>query len=64
MLEEVFVVDEYRGRGIPEGHRSLAVRLVLRDAETTLTDAQAEARCGEVLQHWQQRFGVRLRGSG
>ena len=64
VLEDAFVVDEYRGRGIPEGHRSLAIRLVLREERTTLTDARAEALATEVLTHWQERFGAQLRGSG
>jgi phenylalanyl-tRNA synthetase beta chain len=37
-LEDVRLFDDYRGTGLPEGHKSLAVRLKFRAADRTLTD--------------------------
>jgi phenylalanyl-tRNA synthetase beta chain len=34
------VFDQYRGPGVPEGSRSLALSLTFRDSSRTLTDAE------------------------
>ena len=41
-VESVMVIDEYRGPSLPAGTRSIAVRLVFRAADRTLTDAEVE----------------------
>ncbi len=63
LLEDIEVVDLYRGEGIPKGSRSLALRLVFRDPEATLTDTRAERLAEQVLRRWEESFGARLRGS-
>ncbi|MCU0754719.1 MAG: phenylalanine--tRNA ligase subunit beta [Xanthomonadales bacterium] len=40
LLVEQGVFDQYRGPGVPEGSRSLALRLTFRDPSRTLTDAE------------------------
>jgi len=47
--------------GIAAGERSLAVRLELLDAETTLTDERIEAAVDAALARVQSAFGARLR---
>ncbi|MGF1516033.1 MAG: phenylalanine--tRNA ligase subunit beta [Elainellaceae cyanobacterium] len=42
LLSSVELFDEYRGEGVPEGQRSLALRLVYRTAERTLTDEDVD----------------------
>ncbi|MDQ2744680.1 MAG: hypothetical protein M3Z66_20625 [Chloroflexota bacterium] len=37
LIHEVSYVDEYAGSWVPEGHRSLTLRVVLRPTEATLT---------------------------
>jgi phenylalanyl-tRNA synthetase beta chain len=39
LLVDVNLFDTYRGRGVPEGHRSLAWRLRLQARDRNLTDA-------------------------
>jgi len=41
-LVEVALFDIYRGRGVPDGKKSLAFRVLLQDTEKTLTDAEVE----------------------
>ncbi|HHY47124.1 MAG TPA: phenylalanine--tRNA ligase subunit beta [Firmicutes bacterium] len=41
LLEDVTLFDEYTGPQVPEGHHSLAFRMVLRAREKTLTDEEA-----------------------
>ncbi|MEO0406077.1 MAG: phenylalanine--tRNA ligase subunit beta [Cyanobacteria bacterium P01_A01_bin.135] len=42
LLTGVELFDEYRGEGVPEGQRSLALRLTYRELERTLTDEDVD----------------------
>ncbi len=49
LLEEARLVDDYRGPGVPAGHKSLTFALRFRAADRTLTAAEAsEAKLGGV----------------
>jgi phenylalanyl-tRNA synthetase beta chain len=41
-VRSVDVFDEYRGKGIAENQKSLAIRVVMQDTERTLTDQEVE----------------------
>ncbi|MCA1979405.1 MAG: phenylalanine--tRNA ligase subunit beta [Thiobacillus sp.] len=41
-VREIAVFDEYRGKGVPENQKSLAIRVVMQDTERTLTDQEVE----------------------
>ncbi len=62
LLEDVRVFDVYRGKGVPDGHRSIAFRLRFRSLERTLTDDDADAAVDRVLKRLQEELGVRRRG--
>ncbi len=62
LLEDLSLFDIYRGEGIPAGKKSLAYSLVLRDANTTLTDADADAVIQKALEAL-GGMGVSLRGA-
>jgi len=47
-VERVDVFDVYRGKGLPEGKKSLAFALVFRSAERTLTDDEVNAALAKV----------------
>jgi len=51
------------GGGIGPGERSLAIRIEIRDEETTLTDERIDAVVAAVLQRLRTDLGVRLRGA-
>jgi phenylalanyl-tRNA synthetase beta chain len=61
LLETVRVIDEYRGKELPEGRRGVALRLVLRGRERTLRDADAEAMIQRILTKLGQALDVTLR---
>jgi phenylalanyl-tRNA synthetase beta chain len=61
LLEESYPFDLYRGEGVPEGTRSLAVRLRFRAADRTLTDAEVDAATARVLAALDEAHGVRRR---
>jgi phenylalanyl-tRNA synthetase beta chain len=61
LLESVRVLDEYRGGGLPAGRRSVALRLVLRDRERTLREADVDAVIQRLLTNLGQALDVTLR---
>ena len=62
LLESVEPFDLYRGKGIPEGTRSVAYRLRFRAADRTLTDADADSAVKRILSTLKEEHGVERRG--
>jgi phenylalanyl-tRNA synthetase beta chain len=62
LLESVEPFDLYRGKGIPEGTRSIAYRLRFRASDRTLTDAEADAAVKRILSKLKEEHGVERRG--
>ena len=61
LLEVARLVDDYRGQGIDEGHKSLTFALRFRARDRTLTAAEAtEAKLAGVAIA-EQRFGAKIR---
>lgn len=61
LLETVTLFDEYRGKNVPEGKRSLAFRLVYRASDRTLTDEDVETTHQKVRDVLVEKFGVETR---
>jgi phenylalanyl-tRNA synthetase beta chain len=61
LLNSVELFDEYRGQNVPEGQRSLALRLVYRVGDRTLTDAEVEPVHQKVREVLLDKFQVTLR---
>lgn len=61
LLESVELFDEYRGEGVPEGQRSLALRLVYRAGDRTLVAQEVESLHQKVRESLVEKFGVTLR---
>jgi len=59
--ESVEPLDVYRGRQVPAGKKSVALRIVLRKASGTLKHEQAEAMQARILDALQSRLGAVLR---
>ncbi len=60
-LEEAYVFDVYRGKGVEDGKKSVAVRLVFRLADKTLTDEDADAGVKKILKKLEKEQGIVLR---
>ena len=43
LIESIAVFDVYEGKGVPDGHKSIAIAVRLQPREKTLTDAEIEA---------------------
>jgi len=68
LLQSAVLFDIYRpkadavGGALAAGEKSLAVRLTLGHAESSLTDAHIDAAVQAVVAHLAQTLGARLRG--
>jgi phenylalanyl-tRNA synthetase beta chain len=60
-LGKVEVFDLYRGKGVPEGSRSLAFRLRFQSLERTLTDTEVDAAIERVTRKLLEELNVRVR---
>ncbi|HEX5004310.1 MAG TPA: phenylalanine--tRNA ligase subunit beta [Gemmatimonadales bacterium] len=63
LVESVDVLDEYRGAGVPAGHRGLAFRLRYRAPDRTLRDQEVDASVTKVLKVLREQHGIELRAS-
>ena len=63
LLERLEVFDEYRGPGIPAGHRSVAWHCSFRDPERTLRERDVDALLTRGLAALEGELGVRRRES-
>lgn len=60
-VNEVALFDQYRGKGVPEGKKSLAFLVVMQDTQKTLTDEDADAAVARLLSAMAQKHGAVLR---
>jgi phenylalanyl-tRNA synthetase beta chain len=60
-LTSVRLFDQYRGDQVPDGKKSLAYALQLRDPEKTLTDADALQVRERIVAALGDRFGAKIR---
>ena len=61
LLHGASFVEEYRGKQIPQGMKSMTVRLSIGSLEKTLTSQEIESCAGAVLKKLTKRFGAELR---
>ena len=60
-LASARLIDVYKGKNIPEGHRSLTIRFIFSSMTGTLNDADVGARMAAVLDKLTKNFNARLR---
>ena len=61
LISDVQLFDIYAGKGVEDGHRSLAIDVTLSPKDTTLTDKDIEAVCQRIITQVGKAGGV-LRG--
>ena len=61
LLHGAAFVDEYRGKQVPVGKKSLTLRLAIGSKDKTLTSAEIEEVASGVLNKIAKRFGAELR---
>ncbi|MEI6305320.1 MAG: hypothetical protein WCP33_00715, partial [Deltaproteobacteria bacterium] len=60
-IEQAEIFDIYRGAGIPEGFKSIAVRVRYRSAERTLTDEEISAIHAKVVENIVSKLKISIR---
>jgi phenylalanyl-tRNA synthetase beta chain len=60
-LRDVQLVDVYEGANLPEGKRSVTIRLEYRAGERTLRDEEVEELHARVLDAFREKFGAEQR---
>lgn len=61
LLETISIFDVYKGKGLPEGTKSLGLRFSYRAADRTLTDAEAGAIHEKIVQKTVASTGAKIR---
>ena len=59
-VQEIALFDVYRGKGVEQGKKSLAFRVLLQDTQKTLTDSEIEISIALLVDVMQQH-GAQLR---
>jgi phenylalanyl-tRNA synthetase beta chain len=60
-LESIELFDVYRGEGVPEGKKSLAIRACYRAMDRTLTDELIQNLHGKLIKAMEKELGAELR---
>ncbi len=61
LVEKVVLFDVYRGKGVPEGKKSVAIRVQYRSSERTLTDDEINKAHGRIVKVMEKQLEAQLR---
>ncbi len=61
LLQEAVIFDVYRGKGVDEGFKSVALSLVLQNQAQTLTDSEIDTVINTFLKTLSDKTGAKLR---
>jgi phenylalanyl-tRNA synthetase beta chain len=61
IVRGIDLFDVYQGKGLPEGKKSLAFRIVMQDTQRTLSDVEIEAAVVELVEAARSGFAAELR---
>jgi len=61
LIADARVFDIYRGKGVPEGQKSVAIEVTVQPTEKTLTDAEIEGLSAKIVAAAEKAVGAKLR---
>jgi phenylalanyl-tRNA synthetase beta chain len=61
LLRETRLFDVYRGKGIPDGKKSMALGLILQDFSRNLTESVVDETVSKIVSELKRRLGATLR---
>ena len=61
IIVEIALFDVYRGKGVDNGKKSLAFRVLLQDTKKTLTDEEADLVIKKLIKILENKFEAKLR---
>ncbi|MDY0012805.1 MAG: phenylalanine--tRNA ligase subunit beta [Rhodocyclaceae bacterium] len=62
IVTSIELFDMYDGKGIGEGKKSLAFRVLMQDTQRTLEESEVEAAITALVRHGMESFAAQLRG--
>ncbi len=60
-LAGLSIVDVYKGKDIPSGHKAFTLRVFYQSSEKTLTSGEVDSFHNQIRQELSQQEGVKLR---
>lgn len=60
-VQHIVLFDEYRGKGLTDGQKSLAFRMTMQDTQVTLQDESVDAAIAALVEAVQKKHGAMLR---
>lgn len=60
-LKQLKLFDVYKGKGVPEGKKSLAFLVLMQDTCKTMVDEEVDAIVAKILTNWSSNFAASLR---
>ncbi len=60
-VQHIVLFDEYRGKGLADGQKSLAFRMTMQDTQVTLQDESVDAAIAALVEAVQKKHGAMLR---
>lgn len=60
-LQHIVLFDEYRGKGLADGQKSLAFRVTMQDTQATLQDESVDAGIAAIVEAVHTKHGATLR---
>jgi len=61
LITDVAIFDVYKGKGIDEGFKSIALSVTIQPIEKTLNDAEIEVLSKKIIDTVTEKFGAKLR---
>ena len=61
VIKDILIFDIYRGEGVSDGYKSVALSLILQDFTQTLTDSEIDAIFSKVLETLNNNINAKLR---
>lgn len=61
LIQKVGIFDEYRGKQVPEGFRSISLHIFMQDQEKTLTDERVDQLIVSTIKVLQDTWGAKMR---
>ena len=60
-LQDIAIFDVYRGKGVEEGYKSIALSLILQNTMQTLTESEIDAILNKLLEQLTNKMSAKLR---
>ncbi len=61
LIQKIFIFDVYKGKNIPEGKKSIAIKIIFQDKSKTLKDERVNKIIDKILKVLDEKYGIKIR---